>query len=147
MKNLLLILLATLFVACNEGTRYDEPEVPTTWESTGFIDIKDVKWELSERWKPTKGNVYTLQPTYVSVVRVEKAVLKGDSIDFSNSKVWFANPQTGAGGEPLFPADFTYEETNSEIILNIECPPQIAEEPTEEPFPTIRFIYTYYTTY
>lgn len=34
MKNLLLILLATLFVACNEGTRYDEPDMPVTTNNT-----------------------------------------------------------------------------------------------------------------
>lgn len=34
MKNLLLILLAALFVACNEGTRYDEPDMPVTTNNT-----------------------------------------------------------------------------------------------------------------
>lgn len=28
-KTIILILLSTLFISCNEGTRYDEPDVPT----------------------------------------------------------------------------------------------------------------------
>jgi hypothetical protein len=47
MKNLLLILLATLFVACNEGTRYDEPDAPVTLVETTVDVIPD-----NEHWKP-----------------------------------------------------------------------------------------------
>lgn len=50
MKNLLLILLATLFVACNEGTRYDEPEAPVTLVETTVDVMPD-----NEYWRPRCG--------------------------------------------------------------------------------------------
>ena len=50
MKNLLLILLATLFVACNEGTRYDEPDMPVTLVETTVDVLPD-----NEYWKPRCG--------------------------------------------------------------------------------------------
>lgn len=151
MKNLLLILLATLFVACNEGTRYDEPtfsnntHVKTTYKYRGEIKIKDVKWELTERYQPIGGRLYTLQPTYISVVRINKTELEGDSTDFSKATVYFTNPQIGYDG--YLPTDFTYEETSSEIILNIQCPSQVGKKPTEEPYSYILVRYAYYTTF
>lgn len=145
MKNLLLILLATLFVACNEGTRYDEPEVPKTRIVETFARIENVQWELSDRWQPVGGGHYALEPTYVSVVHIEKTELAGDSIDLSESEVWFSSPQTGYGG--YYDTVFTYEETSSEIILNVECPIEIGNKPTEEPSPFIILKYSYYTTY
>lgn len=140
MKNLLLILLATLFVACNEGTRYDEPDVPKSKASHGMTGVENVQWELSDRWQPISGGSYVLEPTYVSVVHIEKAKLAGDSINLSNLLV-NVYPQNGNG--IYYSANFTYEETNSELILNIECSYLI----TEEPRPYIFLEYIYYTTY
>lgn len=40
-KTIILILLSTLFVSCNEGTRYDEPDVPITTNGTSIGNTPD----------------------------------------------------------------------------------------------------------
>ncbi len=40
-KTIILILLSTLFISCNEGTRYDEPDAPITTNNTSIGNTPD----------------------------------------------------------------------------------------------------------
>lgn len=40
-KTIILILLSTLFISCNEGTRYDEPDAPITTNNTSIGNTSD----------------------------------------------------------------------------------------------------------
>lgn len=59
MKNLLLILLATLFVACNEGTRYDEPDMPVV-ETTVDVLPSSEFWKRVCEYKNYKFTKFTI---------------------------------------------------------------------------------------
>ena len=87
-KTIILILLSTLFISCNEGTRYDEPDAPITLVETTVDVLPD-----SEFWKDFFIYDKT-KPTFT--------ILKNQTLEANYDEDYITLPLSAISNEEIF---------------------------------------------